>query len=192
MTNKIPYIQGATHKTLLWTCFPLVNESSWKSFFLINDLISFHELMFNESIGTRLSKFSYSFIVRIRTIAYYAYLNFQDKNIKPFSNANIKFVVSGYFLVFCWGRSKSNHGKWCHHIFKSFSWISIEWKFEKTSIDVNVFQRSHEKKLIEKVVHIRMAQSIWDHQMSPNLRTFAIYLKLVHTFRNKLEKFDEC
>ncbi len=34
---------------------------------------------------------------------------------------------------------------------------------EKTLIDVNVSQWSHEEKLIGKVVRIRMTRSIWDH-----------------------------
>jgi hypothetical protein len=72
--------------------------------------------------------------------------------------------------------------------------VALVWneKFEKTPIDVNVFQWLHEEEIIGKVVHIQMTQSIWDHQMSPTFHALAIYLKLIHTFRNRLEKFDEC
>ncbi len=59
------------------------------------------ELKFNKSIGTKPSKFSYSFVIGIHIIAYYGYPNFRDKNVKPLSNANITFVVSCYFLIFC-------------------------------------------------------------------------------------------
>jgi hypothetical protein len=33
-------------------------------------------------------------------VAYYAYPNFQNKNIKPLSNANIKFVILAIILFF--------------------------------------------------------------------------------------------
>jgi hypothetical protein len=46
------------------------------------------------------SRFSYSFAIGFCTTAYYTYFNFQNKNMKPPSNASPKFVVSAIFLFF--------------------------------------------------------------------------------------------
>lgn len=46
------------------------------------------------------SRFSCSFAVEFHTVANYTYLNFQDKNIKPPSNASPKFVVLAIFKFF--------------------------------------------------------------------------------------------
>jgi hypothetical protein len=55
-----------------------------------------------------------------------------------------------------------------------------------------MFPNSCIKKLIIRVVDTQVAQSVWDHQVSPNLGVLAIYLELVPTFKNKDERFDEC
>jgi hypothetical protein len=44
-TIKGLYIQKTTHKTFPWLCFPLANESLWKSLLPINGLLSFYEPM---------------------------------------------------------------------------------------------------------------------------------------------------
>jgi hypothetical protein len=48
------------------------------------------------------------------------------------------------------------------------------------------------KIFIIRVVRTQVAQSIWDHQVSPNPSVLAIYLELVPTFENKDGRFDEC
>ncbi len=85
------------------------------------------EIGLNESIGTRMSRFSYNFVVKTYIVSYYAYLNFQDKNIKP-PNAITKFVVLSYSFVFCWCRQRFKHSRWCHHIFNSSSCANTKWR----------------------------------------------------------------
>ncbi len=47
---------------------------------------------------------------------------------------------------------------------------------EKTSLDVNVFQRSREEEPSRKLVHNRVNHAAWDHQLSPNPHALVIYL----------------
>jgi hypothetical protein len=51
------------------------------------------KLGLNESVGPKVLRFSYSFSISNHIIAYYAYHNFKDKNIKLHSNTNTRFVV---------------------------------------------------------------------------------------------------
>jgi len=50
-----------------------------------------------EFIATRVSRFSYNSTIETNIVAYYAYPNFQNKNIKPPLNASTKFVVLAIF-----------------------------------------------------------------------------------------------
>lgn len=45
-------------------------------------------------------RFSYNFYVGTHIVAYYAYHNFKDKNIKPHSNISTKSVVLATNLFF--------------------------------------------------------------------------------------------
>jgi hypothetical protein len=51
------------------------------------------ELGLDKSAGTKALRLSYKSTIRTCTATYYAYPNFQNKNIKPPSHVNIKFVV---------------------------------------------------------------------------------------------------
>ncbi len=57
---------------------------------------------------------------------------------------------------------------------------------------MNVSQQSCEEKPIGRVVHTQVAQSVWDHRVSPNPHALAIYLELIHVFGNMIGRFDEC
>jgi hypothetical protein len=65
-------------------------------------------------------------------------------------------------------------------------------KFTKTPFDVNVSQQPCKEKPIGRVVHTRMAKSIWNCQVSFNLCALTIYLQLVPSFENWFERFNEC
>ncbi len=67
-----------------------------------------------------------------------------------------------------------------------------EEEFAKTSLDVNVSQRSHDKEMFQKVVCIQVNNSMWDHQSSPNPHALTIYLKFVPTHEATLKRFEEC
>jgi hypothetical protein len=58
------------------------------------------KLGLNESIGIRVSRFSYNSAIKTHTTTYYAYFNFQNKNIKPLLNASTKFIVLITLLFF--------------------------------------------------------------------------------------------
>jgi len=63
----------------------------------------------------------------------------------------------------------------------SLSIMLIQYEeLEEAPIDVNVFQQSHEKEPIKKVVCTWVVQSMWDCHVLPNPHALAIYLKLVH------------
>ncbi len=61
--------------------------------------IPLSKLGFNEVVGIRMLRFSYSSNIETCIIAYYAYHNFQNKSIKIPSNASTKFVVLTTFFV---------------------------------------------------------------------------------------------
>lgn len=50
--------------------------------------------------------------------------------IKPLTlfECKHKLCYSMLFFAFHWCKWKSNHGEWCHHVFKSFSCTSMRWK----------------------------------------------------------------
>lgn len=105
------------------------------------------KLGFNTYVGTKVSWFSYSSTLPHTMLT----LIFKIKNIKPPLSVSTKFVVLGYFF-FCSRKWTSNHGKWCHHVFKSSSHASMRWKLEEAPLDVNVSQRLCEEEPIGRVV----------------------------------------
>jgi len=107
----------------------------------------------NESIRTRTLKFSYSFIVRTCTVAYYAYLNFQNKSIKPSLIISTKFVVPTMFLFFV-AISKNLIMADDATTFSNPPVMLVEvGELEKASFYVNVFQWLCEEP-IRRVMHI--------------------------------------
>jgi hypothetical protein len=54
-----------------------------------------------------------------------------------------------------------------------------EDEFEKTSLKMNVSQRSHDEESFKKVVCTRVDHSAWDRQLSPNPHALMIYLEFV-------------
>jgi hypothetical protein len=51
-----------------------------------------------------------------------------------------------------------------------------EEKLEETSLDVNVSQWSCDEEPFERVMHIQIDCSSWDHRLSPNPHALTIYL----------------
>ncbi len=115
------------------------------------------KLRFDKSIGTRASRFSYSSVIKTCTIAYYAYPKFQNKSVKPLFNASTKFVVPIILLFFVDANEDLIMVE--DATTSSNPLVMLVWyeELEKTPFDVNVFQWSHEKELIGKVMHIWMA-----------------------------------
>jgi hypothetical protein len=76
----------------------------------------------------------------------------------------------------------------------SNSLISLVEKeeLEKAPFDVNISQRSREKKPSRKVVRTQVDCSAWDRQLSPNPHVLAIYLKFVPTCGTAPKTFEEC
>jgi hypothetical protein len=97
------------------------------------------KLRLNESIGIRASRFSYSYVVGTHTTTYYAYLNFQNKNIKSFEckyqvccfDTLLFFVDIGKNLIIVDDATKS--------LTLSIVLIQNE-ELEETLFDVNVSQ----------------------------------------------------
>jgi hypothetical protein len=137
------------------------------------------------------SRFSYSSIFKSHTIAYYIYLNFQNKNIKPSSNASPKFVVSVIFLFF---NDIGRNPIMADDATMSSNLLIVPKRneLEEAPVDLKVSQQPCEKELIKKVVHTKVVHFVWDHQMLYNPFALAIHLKLVPTFGNKVGRFDEC
>ncbi len=67
-----------------------------------------------------------------------------------------------------------------------------EEELEETPFDVNVSQRPHNEKPFERVIHIRVDNSAWDHQLYFNLHALVIYLKFVLACGAAPERFEEC
>jgi hypothetical protein len=67
-----------------------------------------------------------------------------------------------------------------------------EEELEEALLNVNVSQRSREKKLFRKMMRTRVNHSTWDRQLSPNPHALAIYLKFVHVRGVVLKRFEEC
>jgi hypothetical protein len=65
-------------------------------------------------------------------------------------------------------------------------------KFKETLLDVNVSQRSCEKKLSKRMVHTQVDRLAWDRQLSLNPHAFAIYLKFVPTCGAAPKRFEKC
>jgi len=97
------------------------------------------ELKFNESIGTRVLRFSYNSIVKTHIPAYYAYFNFQNKSIKLLLNASIKFVISGYSFFFVGTCENPIMADDAITFSNPFLTPMQDEELEKTFINVNVF-----------------------------------------------------
>ncbi len=65
-------------------------------------------------------------------------------------------------------------------------------ELEKTPLDMNVSQRSHEKESFRRVVHTRVDCSAWDRRLFPNPHALTIYLEFVPTRATAPERFEEC
>jgi hypothetical protein len=65
-------------------------------------------------------------------------------------------------------------------------------EFEKAPFNVNVSQRSHEKKPSRRMVRTRVDCSTWDHRLFPNPHALAIYLEFVHARGVAPERFEKC
>jgi hypothetical protein len=67
-----------------------------------------------------------------------------------------------------------------------------EVPLDEVALKVNVSQRSCEEEPSRRVVHTRVARSVWDRRLSPNPHALAIYLKFVPARRAAPERFEEC
>jgi len=67
-----------------------------------------------------------------------------------------------------------------------------EEELKKTSLDVNVSQRSCNEKLFEIVVRTRVDRLAWDRGLSPNPHALAIYLEFVPVRGIAPKRFEEC
>jgi hypothetical protein len=65
-------------------------------------------------------------------------------------------------------------------------------EFEKTPLDVIVFQRPREEEPPKRMVRTRVDRSAWDHRLSPNPHVLAIYLEFVLAHGAAPERFEEC
>ncbi len=65
-------------------------------------------------------------------------------------------------------------------------------ELEEALLDLDVSQRPCEEELPRRVVHTRVACSVWDHRMSPNPHALVIYLEFVPARRAAPERFEEC
>ncbi len=52
-------------------------------------------------------------------------------------------------------------------------------ELEEAPLDLDVSQRPHEEESPRRVVHTRVARSVWDRRLSPNPHALAIYLEFV-------------
>jgi hypothetical protein len=52
-------------------------------------------------------------------------------------------------------------------------------ELEEALLDLDVFQRPREEEPPKRVVHTRVARSVWDRRLSPNPHALAIYLEFV-------------
>ncbi len=65
-------------------------------------------------------------------------------------------------------------------------------ELEETPLDLDLSQRPREEKPPRRVVHIRVARSVWDRRLSPNPHALAIYLEFVPARGAAPERFEEC
>jgi len=65
-------------------------------------------------------------------------------------------------------------------------------ELEEAPLDLNVSQRPREKEPPRRVVRTRVTRSVWNRQLSPNMRALAIYLEFVPARGATPEKFEEC
>jgi hypothetical protein len=65
-------------------------------------------------------------------------------------------------------------------------------EFEEAPFDVNVSQRSHEKKPFKRMVRTQVDCSTWDCQLSPNPHALKIYLEFVPACGTAPERFEKC
>jgi len=65
-------------------------------------------------------------------------------------------------------------------------------EFEEAPLDLNVSQRPREEEPPKRVVHTRVARSVWDRRLSPNPRALAIYLEFVPACGAAPERFEKC
>jgi hypothetical protein len=65
-------------------------------------------------------------------------------------------------------------------------------ELEKILFDVNVSQRSHEKKSFKKVACTQLDRSAWDHRLSPNPHALTIYLEFFLACGAAPERFENC
>jgi hypothetical protein len=65
-------------------------------------------------------------------------------------------------------------------------------ELEEAPLDMNVSQRSREKKPSKRVVRIRVDCSTWDRRLSLNPHALAIYLEFILACGTALKRFEEC
>ncbi len=65
-------------------------------------------------------------------------------------------------------------------------------EFEEAPLDLNVSQRSREKKSPRRVVRTQVVHSVWDRRLSPNPHALTIYLEFVPARGAAPERFEEC
>jgi hypothetical protein len=65
-------------------------------------------------------------------------------------------------------------------------------ELEKAPLDLDVSQRPREEEPPRRVVHIRVAHSVWDRRLSPNPHDLVIYLEFVPARGAVPERFEEC
>ncbi len=65
-------------------------------------------------------------------------------------------------------------------------------ELEEAPLDLNVSQRLCEEESLRRVVHTRVARSVWDRRLSPNPHALTIYLEFVPARGIAPERFGEC
>jgi hypothetical protein len=95
-------------------------------------------------------RFSKNSNIKTHTVAYYAYLNFQNKSINALSNANIKFIVIATFLFFI---DVGEDLIMVNDVTTSSNPLVMpiqDEEFEEALFDVNVSQQPREKNKLER------------------------------------------
>jgi hypothetical protein len=67
-----------------------------------------------------------------------------------------------------------------------------EVPLNEVALEVNVSQRSRKEEPSRRVVHTRVARSVWDRRLSPNPHVLTIYLEFVPARGAAPERFEEC
>ncbi len=146
------------------------------------------KLWFNESIKSRMFKFSWGSVI---TPTPYAYPNILNK--KALTPSERKYhIISVTLLVFVdVGENLVMVDDVATPSNPTCSLVEKE-ELEETSLDVNVSQRSNEEESSKRVVCTRVDRSAWDRWLSPNSHALVIYLEFFPTCGATPERFEEC